>query len=109
MIDDAQIVKGLLEGCILSLFEQEELYGYKAVELLNQRGFRVNEATVYPILTRLEIKGCLLADKRPSPLGPTRKYYRLTQPGQVSLQDFRETWAQVSRTVNAILQEGESK
>lgn len=105
MTDDTQIVKGLLEGCILSLIEQEELYGYKAVELLNQRGFSVNEATVYPILTRLEFKGCLLVARRPSPLGPMRKYYSLTPAGRSALQDFRTAWDQISRAVDQILKE----
>ncbi|MCL5072542.1 MAG: PadR family transcriptional regulator [Actinobacteria bacterium] len=54
MENDTQIVKGILEGCILKITKNEEIYGYKAVEKLNTLGFEVNEATVYPILTRLQ-------------------------------------------------------
>ncbi len=77
MNNDTQIVKGILEGCILKIIEQEEMYGYKTVERLNNIGFEINEATVYQILTRLQNKGLLDIDKRPSPFGPTRKYYSL--------------------------------
>ena len=107
MNDDTQIVKGILEGCILKFIELEEMYGYNTVEKLNSIGFDVNEATVYPILSRLQNKGLLDIDKRPSPLGPTRKYYSLTEGGKESLKDFKETWNRIKNIVNSIM-EGEN-
>jgi PadR family transcriptional regulator PadR len=103
-MSETQLVKGILEGCILGIIGREELYGYKTVEILNQLGFRVNEATVYPILTRLEIKGCLHVEKRPSPLGPMRKYYSLTIKGRDSLKEFESAWSNISQIVNHILE-----
>lgn len=103
MNNDTQIVKGLLEGCILKIIEKEEMYGYKTVEILNNIGFDVNEATVYPILTRLQNKGLLYIDKRSSPLGPTRKYYSLTKEGENSLEEFKETWDRIKNVVNSIM------
>ncbi len=104
MNNDTQIVKGILEGCILKIMSTEELYGYKTVERLNEIGFETNEATVYPILTRLENKGLLKTEKRPSPLGPARKYYFLTQQGQINLEDFQETWHRISTIVNQVME-----
>ena len=106
MNSDTQIVKGILEGCILKIISEEETYGYDAVEKLNRFGFDVNEATVYPILTRLESKGFLAIEKRPSPFGPTRKYYSLTPSGGAYLEEFRETWRKISQTVHEVM-EGE--
>jgi PadR family transcriptional regulator, regulatory protein PadR len=103
LINDTQLMKGILEGCILSMAEQSEIYGYKSVEILNDHGFNVNEATVYPILTRLETKGYLIVEKRPSPLGPMRKYYLLTCAGHAYYMAFKKAWSQMSELVNRIL------
>jgi PadR family transcriptional regulator PadR len=102
--NDTQIVKGILEGCILKIVENEEIYGYKAVEELNISGFEVNEATVYPILTRLQNKGYLKIDKRPSPYGPMRKYYTLTKTGKEVLNDFEKTWERIKNIVTKIME-----
>jgi PadR family transcriptional regulator PadR len=104
MNNDTQMMKGILEGCILKIISKEELYGYKTVERLNEIGFDVNEATVYPILTRLENKGHLKVEKRPSPLGPMRKYYFVTQEGQSILQEFHETWIRMMKMVNELME-----
>ena len=106
MKTETQIVKGILEGCILKIISTEEIYGYKTVEKLNKIGFNVNEATVYPILARLQHKGFLNAEKRPSPLGPARKYYSLTQTGEDGLKDFQAIWQRISTSVNRIMEDG---
>jgi PadR family transcriptional regulator PadR len=104
---ETQILKGLLEGCLLKIIEKEEIYGYKAVERLNEIGFDVNEATVYPILTRLTNKGILRVEKRPSPYGPERKYYFITDLGKISLQEFYATWQHIQRVVNNVMDGGQ--
>ncbi len=103
MNHDTQIVKGILEGCLLKIIEEEAVYGYGAVEKLNRIGFEVNEATVYPILSRLQNKGYLEVEKRLSPLGPARKYYFLTEQGDEYLRAFRKTWTKISRIVDAVM------
>jgi len=108
MNNDTQIVKGILEGCILKVVENEEIYGYKAVEKLNILGFEVNEATVYPILTRLQNKEYLKIDRRPSPYGPMRKYYSLTKAGKESLQEFKDTWDRIKNIVNKVMKGDEN-
>ncbi len=105
MEHDTQMVKGILEGCILKIIAvHAEMYGYKVVEKLNEIEFGVNETTVYPILTRLQNKSLLAIEKRPSPLGPERKYYSLTAAGRTYLTEFQETWNQLQRVVNGIME-----
>jgi len=101
--NDTQIVKGILEGCILKIVENGEIYGYKAVEKLNSLGFEVNEATVYPILTRLQNKKYLKVNKRPSPYGPMRKYYSLSKEGKKNLGEFKGTWERIKKIVNKVM------
>lgn len=103
MNNDTQIFKGILEGCILKMIEHEAMYGYRAVEKLKNVGFEVNEATVYPILLRLQNGGHLVVDKRPSPLGPTRKYYSLTQKGERALRQFERTWGRIKNVVDNVM------
>jgi len=70
-------------------------------------GFDVNEATVYPILTRLTNKGILRIEKRPSPFGPERKYYFITDLGKITLQEFDTTWQHIQSVVNQVMSGGQ--
>ena len=55
MKDITEILKGILEGCVLEIINQEETYGYEITRRLNQLGFtEVVEGTVYTILVRLD-------------------------------------------------------
>lgn len=100
---NTQMLKGILEGCIIHLIGLEESYGYRVVEDLNRFGFDVNEATVYPILKRLENRGLLEVEKKPSPWGPMRKYYRLSSQGEQEAGQFRQSWLKTRDMVDQIL------
>ena len=104
MADVSQILKGLLEGCVLSVVEREETYGYEIIRTLARGGFpEVGEASVYPILLRLEQKGLLESDRKVSPLGPMRKYYRLTERGTATLGEFRGEWETTRNAVDGFV------
>lgn len=108
MAGKTQMLKGVLEGCILEIVSQEETYGYAICEELVQAGFsHVNEGIVYPILIRLEKKGLLSAEKRPSPFGPKRKYYRLTEQGEEERLEFIRHWKETRGRVDQILERRE--
>lgn len=103
----AQMLKGLLEGCILKVIAQEETYGYRICEDLVSGGFsEVNEGTVYPILIRLEKKGFIASVKKDSPLGPKRKYFHLTDTGLAYLKMFSDIWRETSKTVDYFMEGG---
>lgn len=104
MKDQSQLVRGILEGCILKVIADGETYGYEIVEQLRVFGFEdVNEGTVYPLLIRIEKNGWVTHIKRDSPQGPKRKYYHLTQMGTIELKTFQENWNTLQQTVNRIL------
>lgn len=108
MGNSTQMLKGLLEGCILKIVSAEETYGYEICERLNQYGFEeLNEGTVYPILIRLEKKKLLRSEKKISPLGPKRKYYYLTDEGTSYLEEFIYNWRNVKSKVDNIVEEVE--
>ena len=92
--DKSQLLKGVLEGCILNIIKlKEETYGYEIVTELRTYGFgQCTEGTIYPLLTRLEKKGLLKSRKKESPYGPQRKYYSLSEMGEEELKEFYQTW-----------------
>jgi PadR family transcriptional regulator PadR len=105
MFDQSQLMRGTLEGCILKVIAAEATYGYEIMEKLVRHGFGdVREGTIYPLLVRLERKGLIASEIRPSPLGPSRKYYSITQGGREMLHSFAACWENISKAVESIME-----
>lgn len=103
-MDDTQLMKGILEGCVLSVIAKGETYGYEILSCLEQQGFEdLGEGTLYPVLTRLDKNGYIACRKAKSPLGPIRKYYTITESGTNRLNNFKETFVKVTGSANKIL------
>lgn len=95
-MDDAQLLRGILEGCVLAVIAKGETYGYEILGELEKGGFaNLLEGTLYPVLTRLEKKGSIKCRKAKSPYGPIRKYYSITEKGEVELVEFRENYTKI--------------
>ena len=88
----AQMRKGILEYCILSMLSREDSYAPKIIAELKDAEMIVVEGTLYPILTRLKNQGILTYRWEESPQGPPRKYYSLTPDGKEALQQLDESW-----------------
>lgn len=103
MYDKSQLMRGTLEGCILKILSDETTYGYEIVTKLQEYGFKdIKEGTIYPLLVRLEKKQIISSEFRPSPLGPSRKYYSITSGGVEYLEQFKTHWKQVTASINMI-------
>ena len=106
MENNAQLLKGVLEYCVLRLIEKEPTYGYEIVMQLKQVGFaEISESTLYPLLLRLEQQEKVTVERRPSPKGPSRKYYVITERGTDSLLDFQQEWNRLCGLVEKIFRE----
>ena len=106
MENNAQLLKGILEYCVLKLIEKEPTYGYEIVIQLKQLGFsELSESTLYPMLLRLEQQEKVTVERRLSPKGPSRKYYVVTEKGRQSLFDFKKNWNQLCQLVENIFKE----
>ena len=104
MANSTQILKGLLEGCILKIIDNNETYGYEVCEKLLQYGFKeITEGSVYPILIRLEKKQLIYSIMKPSPLGPMRKYYYLEDSGRQELKGFITAWNEIKQNIENVL------
>ena len=97
----SQFFKGTLEGCILKIINDEEVYGYEIAEKLKNYGLsEVSEGTIYPLLLRLEKGGFLNYTKKESPYGPKRKYYTLSLKGKDELEHFYQNWIQLRDSID---------
>ena len=103
-MNDAQLMKGILEGCVLAVIEKGETYGYEILSELEKNGFEdLGEGTLYPIITRLDKNGYISCRKAKSPLGPIRKYYTITESGTQRLTQFKESYQKIMKSVDKIL------
>ncbi len=103
-MNDTQLMKGTLEGCVLAIIEKGETYGYEILSELEKNGFEdLGEGTLYPIITRLDKNGYISCRKAKSPLGPIRKYYTITDTGRERLEDFKDSYQKIMKSVEKIL------
>jgi DNA-binding PadR family transcriptional regulator len=98
-----ELLKGVLEGCVLEIIGRETTYGYEITQQLRKLGFTdVVEGTVYTILVRLENNKLVSIEKKPSDMGPPRKFYTLTSAGRDELRRFWSKWHFVSTKINEL-------
>lgn len=97
---NAQLKKGLLDVCVLSVLNRGESYGYKILKDLAEYT-ELSESTLYPILRRLET-GKSVTVHSVEHEGRLRKMYTITDLGRRQIQDFITDWKEVQRVYNYI-------
>ena len=98
----AQMRKGVLEFCILSILQHGDAYTSEILSQLKDAKLRVVEVTVYPLLTRLKNAGLLSYRWEESTSGPPRKYYALTETGKLFLKELKVTWSSLLKAVTLV-------
>ncbi len=104
-MDESQLLKGILEACVLQLINRKETYGYEIITELAESGFdNIIEGTLYPVLGRLEKKKYIQCRKAKSPLGPIRKYYSITLAGEDALKEYKMLYKGITQKANVLLE-----
>ena len=98
----AQMRKGILEYCILSILGKKDLYTTDIINALKENDLIVVEGTLYPLLTRQKNAGLLSYRWEESTQGPPRKYYSLTELGRSYLKEMDESWNTLVSSVKSI-------
>lgn len=98
----AQMRKGVLEYCILSVISRNSCYASDILKELKEARIIVVEGTLYPILTRQKNAGLLSYRWEESTQGPPRKYYELTNEGKAYLKELDKAWKELIDAVNKI-------
>ena len=103
----SEMLKGVLQGIVLEIINQKEVYGYEIVRRLTQMGFSgMTEGTVYTILMRLERNKYVTITKKASELGPPRKFYTLNEQGKSELTLFWGKWNFLKDRVEMLKNQG---
>ena len=104
MLEDmTEMLKGVLEGCVLEIISRKKTYGYEITRRLNALGFTdVVDGTVYTILVRLEKNKLVDIERSPSEMGPPRKFFTLNEAGRMELRKFWEKWEFVSSRIDEL-------
>jgi PadR family transcriptional regulator PadR len=98
----AQMRKGILEFCILSILDKKEAYPSEILEQLKAAKLIVVEGTLYPLLTRLKNMELLTYRWEESTSGPPRKYYAITEAGRTTLTGLTSTWNELQHAVETL-------
>lgn len=102
----AQMRKGVLELCILSILSKGDAYPTEIIDKLKDTKLVVVEGTLYPLLTRLKNTGLLGYRWEESTSGPPRKYYKLTEIGEQYLKELQISWEELVNAVNSTIEKG---
>jgi len=90
--------------CLMSIISEEASYGYEMVRKLRSRGLDLaSEGSIYPLLSRLQKQGLINSYLVQSSEGPARKYYRMSDNGQLVLAQWRRDWAGFRDSVDSVL------
>ena len=100
----SQLLRGVLDLCLLAVVEEEPAYGYEMTKRLRARGLSiVGEGSIYPALARLEREGLVEIHRAASNGGPPRKYYRPSQKGLHVLAAGVSEWRAARDALDAVL------
>ena len=97
---DAQMKRGMVEVCILSLLTRGDSYGYQLIKDIAPI-MEISESTLYPVLRRLETAESLTVYSVEHN-GRLRKYYAITDGGRKKIAEFLKEWADVNKVYDFI-------
>ena len=103
----SQLLKGVLDMCLLAIIAEEPSYGYEMARKLEDRGLTlVGEGSIYPLLSRLQRDRLVETFTKDSPGGPPRKYYRIAGEGRRRLKGWIGEWKDLTSAVDSIIDGG---
>jgi PadR family transcriptional regulator, regulatory protein PadR len=103
-VEQAQLLKGVLEIAILAVLLEGETYGYEILSRLEDAGLSgVGDASVYGTLRRLEQGRYVRSWLEPSENGPARKYYAVTEPGHDLYRAGSDVWHRIATALDHLI------
>lgn len=109
---DTELLKGTLSLLILSLLSRKEMYGYEIAATVHRDtdgAFTWREGSLYPSLHKLEQGGLITGEWEEKETGRKRRYYHITKAGLDALADKRQSWAELCKAVNSILEKSDGQ
>ena len=106
----SDLPQGTLDLLILNVVALGPLHGYAIAQRLRQVSREVvvvTQGTLYPALHRLENRGFLAGDWKPSDTGRAAKFYKLTAKGRTHMASEADSWRRLAQAVGTILKTSE--
>jgi DNA-binding PadR family transcriptional regulator len=97
-----ELRRGVLMLAVLSQLNEEQ-YGYSLKQSLDERGMEINEGTLYPLLRRLESQGLLESDWQVVDDTRPRRYYKMSQEGEMVFANLTQEWQAIVVVMNQLL------
>jgi PadR family transcriptional regulator PadR len=103
---ETEMNRGFLQVLVLVLLEKD-MYGYSMVKKLEEKGYSLEENTLYPLLRRLEKKG-LIKGKWDVSKDRPRKFYIITKDGRAVRTQLLAIWQQQNDVLDHLLEENKN-
>lgn len=106
----SDLPQGTLDLLILRIAAHGPIHGYAIAQRIRQVSsdiLQIQQGSLYPALHRLENRGLLVAEWKPSETGRDAKFYRLSAKGRSQLKVETAQWDLLTRAVGAILRNPE--
>jgi len=103
----SDLVQGTLDMLILKILALEPLNGWAISQRLKQISSEVlgvSDGSLYPALHKLERRGWIRAQWKPSENNRRAKFYSLTGLGRKQLEKETANWNRVSAAISGIVQ-----
>jgi PadR family transcriptional regulator PadR len=101
-----KLLQGTLDLLDLHALRRGPMHGYavaQAIHLLSDEVLKVEEGSLYPSLSRLELDGAISATWGLSDNNRKAKYYEITRKGRKALAAQEKTWNRLSTAVQRVL------
>jgi transcriptional regulator len=108
----SEMPQGTLDMVILQVVAAGPIHGYalaQRIRLISRDLLQIQQGSLYPALHRLENRGLLTADWKPTETGRDAKFYRLTPKGRAQLKAETANWARLSKAIALILQPADGR
>lgn len=102
----SDLVQGTLDLLLLQILADEPMHGWAISRRLKQMSdevLRVSDGSLYPALHKLEHRGWIKANWRPSENNRRAKFYSLTRAGRRQLEREAREWERLSGAISALL------
>ena len=109
---DTELLKGTLSLLILSLLSRKSMYGYEIAATVHRDTdgtFTWREGSLYPSLHKMEADGLIVGEWEEKETGRKRRYYHITKQGRAALREKVQSWGELCRAVNRILEKSDGQ
>ena len=96
-----------IDMLLMRILKEKDMYGYELIQKIKQMSdsrIVLKTGTIYPILHSLEREGYIHSYERSTDAGLTRKYYKITENGEIFLQQKIKDWKEYTAIIDFVLE-----